>query len=147
MATTTTNTLNSLLRGEISATETYNQALEKFAGQPGEADLRRARDDHREAANSLRRHVHMHGGQPDTDSGWWGTWAKLVEGTAKVFGQTAALKALKEGEEHGIKEYQEALKDGDLAADCRDLIRAELLPQCQAHIQALDRLMSAQSGS
>ena len=33
---TNTDTLNSLLRGEISAAETYNQALEKFAGEPEE---------------------------------------------------------------------------------------------------------------
>jgi len=108
----TTDTLNCLLRGEISATETYNQALEKFAGQPQEGELRGIRDEHRTAANTLRQHVHTHGGDPSTDSGWWGAWAKLVEGTAKAFGHTAALKALKEGEEHGLKEYREALIDG-----------------------------------
>jgi uncharacterized protein (TIGR02284 family) len=143
MTTATTNALNSLLRGEISATETYNQALEKFQGQPGEAQVRQLRDEHREAANALRQHVHHHGGDPSTDSGWWGAWAKFVEGTAKVFGNTAALKALKEGEEHGVKEYEEAL-EADLPADCRALIRDYLLPRCQAHIPVLDRLMSAQ---
>lgn len=138
--------LNSLLRGEISATETYNQALEKFAGRPAEAELRRLRDEHRTAANDLRRHVHEHAGDPSTGSGAWGAWAKFVEGTAKVFGETAALKALKEGEEHGIKSYQDALEDDDLSADCKALIRTHLLPQTQAHVPVLDRLMSA-SGS
>jgi uncharacterized protein (TIGR02284 family) len=144
---TITDALNSLLRGEISATETYNQALEKFSGKPEEEELRRMRDDHREAANALRVHVREHGGEPSTGSGWWGTWAKLVEGAAKLFGKTAALKALKEGEEHGIKEYQEALGDGSLAADCEGLIRSRLLPECQAHVQALDRLMGGQAAS
>lgn len=143
MATSNPDALNSLLRGEISATETYNQALEKFSGEPGEAQLRRIRDEHREAANVLRQHVRQHGGEPDTDSGWWGTWATLVEGTAKLFGQTAALKALKEGEEHGIKEYREALEDKNLSSDCQVLIRTQLLPHCQSHIAELDRLMSA----
>lgn len=147
MATTNTDALNSLLRGEISATETYNQALEKFAGQPQEGELRGIRDEHRTAANTLRQHVHQHGGDPSTDSGWWGTWAKMVEGTAKVFGETAALKALKEGEEHGLKEYREALNDSGLAPDCHALIRTQLIPQCQAHITALDRLMSEPSRS
>jgi len=143
MATTDIDTLGSLHRGEIAATETYNQALEKFAGQPEEAELRGIRDEHRETANTLRQHVRHHGGTPDTGSGWWGGWAKFVEGTAKVFGKSAALKALKEGEEHGIKEYQAALADKDMAADCQSLIRSQLLPRCQAHVQVLDRLMSS----
>lgn len=142
---THTDTLNSLLRGEISATETYNQAMEKFSGQREEAELRRIRDEHRTAANTLRQHVHDKGGQPDTDSGLWGTWASFVQGTAKVFGETAALKALKEGEEHGIKEYRDALQDQHLPADCQSLIRTQLLPQCQQHIAELDRMMSAPS--
>jgi hypothetical protein len=145
--TTDTDALNSLLRGEISATETYNQALEKFSGQAEEAELRRMRDDHREAANALRVHVREHGGEPSTGSGWWGTWAKLVEGAAKLFGKAAALKALKEGEEHGVNEYEEALGGGGLAADCEGLIRSRLLPGCQSHIQALDRLMAAKGAS
>jgi hypothetical protein len=146
MAATQIDTLNSLLRGEISATETYNQALEKFSGRPEEAELRGLRDEHRTAANTLRQHVHHHTGDPDTGSGLWGTWAKLVEGTAKLFGDAAALKALKEGEEHGINSYRSALDD-DLPADCKTLIRTQLLPQSQAHVAALDRLMSGRSGS
>src|SRR4051794_37505552 len=142
MATTRIDSLNSLLRGEISATETYNQALEKFAGKPQETELRRLRDEHRTTANMLRQHVHGHGGEPDTDSGWWGSWAKTVEGTAKVFGETAALKALKEGEEHGVSQYKDALDDRDLSADCKTLIRSQLLPQTQAHVSAIDRLMN-----
>ena len=144
MATTRTATLNALLRGEISATETYNQALEKFTGQSEEAEVRRLRDEHREAANTLRKHVREHGGEPSTGSGWWGAWAKFVEGAAQVFGKAAALKALKEGEEHGINNYREALEDDDVAADCKALIRGQLLPRCEAHVPALDRLMEAQ---
>lgn len=147
MAATATDTLNSLLRGEISATETYNQALEKFAGQPEEAEVRRLRDEHRTTANTLRQHVHKHADEPATGSGLWGSWAKFIEGTAKIFGKTAALKALKEGEEHGIEQYKDASNDNDLAADCKNLIRSQLLPQAQAHIPVLDRLMSAQSNS
>src|SRR5436305_622331 len=100
MATTatSTDTLNSLLRGELSATETYQQALAKVGTEPGAAELRQIHDEHREAANTLRIHVHQHDGKPDQGSGAWGAFAKAVEGTAKVFGNTAALKALKEGE-------------------------------------------------
>jgi uncharacterized protein (TIGR02284 family) len=139
------DTLNSLLRGELAATETYQQALAKVGDSgPGSAELRQIHVEHREAANTLREHVRKHGGTPDHGSGAWGVFAKAVEGTAKLFGNAAALKALKEGEERGIKDYENALNDATLPADCQTLIRTQLLPQTQSHIPVLDRLMSAQ---
>jgi len=135
-------TLNSLLRGELAATETYQQAMEKLKDDPAIGELRTIHVDHRETANTLRQHVHGCGGKPDQGSGAWGTWAKLVEGAAKLFGKTAALKALKEGEEHGVKDYEKALQDGSLPAECQSLIRAQLLPQTRSHITTLDRLMA-----
>jgi uncharacterized protein (TIGR02284 family) len=136
--------LNELLRGELSATETYQQAMAKVGNELGAAGLRQLRDDHRTAANALRQHIHEHGGQPDQDSGAWGYFAKAVEGSAKVFGNAAAMKALKEGEEHGVKLYEDALEDASLPEECKALIRSKLLPQTRAHIATLDRLMSRQ---
>src|SRR5262245_59189846 len=79
------NTLNSLLRGELAATETYQQALAKLKDDPEASNLRQIHIDHRASANTLRQHVHGCGGEPDHGSGAWGTWAKFVEGTAKLF--------------------------------------------------------------
>lgn len=135
--------LNSLLRGELAATETYQQAIAKFDGTPHIGSLRRIHAEHREAANTLRQHIHDVGGDPDQGSGAWGTWAKLIEGTAKIFGATAALKALKEGEEQGISDYNDALNEAGLPAKCKTLIRGQLLPQTREHIETLDRLMAA----
>ena len=143
MATTqnVSDTLNSLLRGELSATETYQQALAKYGQEPGADALREIHREHREAANTLRQHVHQHGGTPDQDSGAWGAFAKAVAGTAKLFGNAAVVRALKEGEEHGIQSYESALKDTGLPPECRQLIRDTLLPQTRAHIPTLERLM------
>src|SRR5262249_46831969 len=140
MTDKTMDALNELLRGELAATETYQQAMAKVGNEPGAAELRRIHDEHRTAANTLRQHVHHHAGKPDQGSGAWGSFAKAVEGAAKLFGNTAALKALKEGEEQGVKDYEAALKGG-LPADCQELIRNQFLPQTRAHIQVLDRLM------
>jgi uncharacterized protein (TIGR02284 family) len=139
-----TDALNSLLRGELSAVETYQQALAKVSNEPGALDLRRIEAEHREAVNLLRQHILDQGGQPDASSGAWGAWAKAVTGTAKVFGNGAALKTLKEGEEHGIKSYEDALKDNHLDAECRMLIESTLLPQTRAHVPVLDQLIEAQ---
>src|SRR5207249_3419921 len=91
MAQTLTDTLNSLLRGELAATETYQQAMAKVHDEPGAADLRRIHLEHREAANTLRQHVRRHGGEPDHGSGAWGYFAKAFEGSAKLLGNAAAL--------------------------------------------------------
>ncbi len=145
MATTdsTVDILNRLLRGELAATETYQQALAKVGDEPGGAELRRMESDHRDAANVLRQHIIQRSGQPDSSSGVWGMWAQAVTGTAKLFGNTAALKALKEGEEHGIKEYEDALEDKDLDQECKTLIRSTLLPRQRAHLAVLDRLIES----
>jgi uncharacterized protein (TIGR02284 family) len=138
-----TDTLNRLLRGELAATETYQQALAKVGNESGAQELRQIHHEHRDAANTLRQHVHEHGGKPDQGSGAWGGFAKSVEGAAKLFGNASALKALKEGEEHGIKDYEAALGEKDLPEDCKSLIRSTLLPRCRGHIPVLDRLMGA----
>lgn len=146
MQTTTTaagtDTLNSLLRGEMSAIETYRQALEKLGKETGTEQLRSMQRDHRDAADGLWHHVGRQGEKPAEGSGAWGAFAKAVEGTAKVFGNAAALKALKEGEEHGLKQYQDALADKDVAADLKAHLRGFAARQ-QQHIATLDGLISA----
>jgi uncharacterized protein (TIGR02284 family) len=139
------DSLNSLLRGEISAIETYQQALAKLDDTKNAPELRRIHDEHIEAANVLRQHIHQHGGHPEKGSGAWGAFAKAVEGTAKLFGNAAAMKALKEGEEQGVSDYESAISDTSLPADCRQLIQSKLLPQTRAHIPALDGLMARQA--
>ena len=135
--------LNSLLRGEISAKETYAQAIAKL-GVEGRSEvevLRQIAREHEGAVERLRDAVRRAGGVPDESSGVWGTFAKSVEGTAKAFGDAAALKALKEGEEHGLKDYDAALDRVDPAT--REIIAADLIPAQQRHIQVLDSLLEA----
>lgn len=142
MARTATSTLNSLLRGEISAMETYQQALTKLRGTKGEPDLRRIHEEHCDAASTLREQVRNQGANPDATSGVWGAFAKTVEGAAKVFGTGTALRALKEGEEIGIRAYERALKEENLPSESGALIASALLPQSKEHLPVLDRLMA-----
>ena len=139
-----TEGLNRLIRGELSAIETYRQALDKMKDAPEATELHSIMVEHRTAVQQLREKVLQHGGHPSDSSGPWGTWAKLVEGAAQLFGNAAALKALKEGEEHGIKDYESALNEKDLPEECKSLIRSTLLPRCRAHLPVLDRLIAAQ---
>ncbi|RYD24317.1 MAG: DUF2383 domain-containing protein [Verrucomicrobiaceae bacterium] len=132
--------LNTLLRGEISAVETYTQAIEKFTGSQEAGTLQSLKAEHQESAAILRQHVTQAGGTPDSGSGAWGTFAQAVEGTAKLLGESAALKALVEGEQHGIKEYESALENEDVSLEAKDSIRDSLLPSLFDHIASLESL-------
>ena len=132
---------NQLLRGELSAIETYNQAIDKFKDSPTEIEvLEQILVDHEDSAELLRDHLVEMGAVPDTDSGAWGAFAKAVEGTATLLGESAALMALKEGEEHGIREYEDALADADVMEEAKETIREELLPRLVSHIPLLEAL-------
>jgi bacterioferritin (cytochrome b1) len=140
------NDLNSCIRSELAAVETYRQALDKEREHHGQKPAFRQLDDmrreHEEAAERWRAIVPQLGGTPTSDSGAWGTWSKTVMGTAKLFGDKAALKALKEGEESGLKEYRAFADDQDAPHDVKSLA-AELARRREAHIGILDRLIEA----
>ncbi|MFA5923518.1 MAG: DUF2383 domain-containing protein [Methylococcaceae bacterium] len=136
-------TLEKLLKDELSATETYQQALAKLREDAalGEAeDLISIYEDHKVAVSSLHAQIRQLGGTPAEDSGAWGTWAKIVLGGANILGKDAVLKALQEGEKSGAEDYKDALQDTKLSSDVRSLIETKLLPAQQAHIRTLDRL-------
>ncbi len=134
--------LNKCLRSELSAIETYQQALEKNRARYGQDEnferLAQILNEHREAAARLRTIIEHQGGTPSTDAGAWGAWSKTVMGAAKLFGDKAALKALKAGEESGLKEYQRIAQDA--GASTENVVSAFIGRQ-QAHIQNLDRLI------
>ena len=104
-------TLNKFLKDELSATETYQQALDKLrddAGLGESKDLRPIYEDHKEAVSSLQALISRLGGTPCENSGAWGTWAKIVQGSANLLGKEAALKSLQGGEQSGADAYAEA---------------------------------------
>ena len=137
--------MNKLLRGELSAIETYQQALEKeradFEQETAFQQLSSILRDHQQAAVQLRTEIQRVGGTPVDDPGAWGTWSKIVMATAKLFGDKAALKALKEGEESGLKDCEDMLQGGTVPSEVQPLI-ANLAAQQQAHIRVLDELLA-----
>ncbi|QDU30487.1 hypothetical protein ETAA8_56270 [Anatilimnocola aggregata] len=147
MATPHLDTLNGLLRGELAATETYQQALRKVDSEHGALQLAQIRDEHSEAVSLLRKQIREFGGDPETSSGSWGTFAKAIESTAQLFGNGPALTALKQGEETGLSTYESAVQSHELPALTQSLINGVLLPQTRAHIATLERLQSLQHAS
>jgi len=141
----TVRQLNSLLRGEISAAETYRMAIDKVADTDASGAnaglLREIQEEHGRAAQEIRDLIQELGGEASDSSGAWGAWAKTVQGTMNLFGDASSLKALKEGEEHGLKDYQESLDGVDPSS--KQLINNQLIPAQQRHINLLDQLINA----
>ena len=137
--------MNKLLKSELSAIETYQQALEKKDTDPAHVTaidaLSRILADHRRAASRIEAEIRQKGGEPVHSSGAWGTWSTIVMGTAQLFGDKATLKALKEGEQSGLKEYEDFLGDTGIPQDQKTLI-SDLVAIQRRHVQTLDGLMS-----
>ena len=141
-------TLEKLLKNELSATETYQQVLDKLRVDVAlsEAEnLMPIYEDHKAAVSSLQALTTRLGGTPTEVSGAWGDWAKLMLDGANLLGNEVILKALHEGETIGDKDYKEALLDTELPPDIRSLIETKLLLAQQAHISTLDRLLIAET--
>jgi bacterioferritin (cytochrome b1) len=136
--------LNRLLRDELSATETYRKALDKIRDEYGNdaryQQLAQMLTDHEQAATQLRAMIRQMGGSAANDSGAWGAWSNTVMGAARLLGDKAALKALKEGEESGLKDYS-SLQDRT-SPEMRDVF-ASIISREQQHVQQLDRLIEA----
>jgi len=136
--------LNSFLRGELAAAETYRMAIEKMskdhtADEVESLDI--VQEDHARAARLLADRIHCLNGMPSESAGIWGAWTKFTMGTARLFGDLTALKSLEEGEEHGLKEYHAGLDQLD--HESLELVQNKLIPAQSQHIQLLDSLISA----
>jgi len=138
MATQPVEQLNSFLRGEISAVETYRQALSKVNDARARTELEQCHVSHQQRVDRLKRRITEMGGEPAQSSGPWGAFAKAAEGSATAFGEKAAIDVLEEGEDHGLKDYQKSL--GDLDAASRAFVEQELLPAQQQTHRALSTL-------
>lgn len=137
-----TQTLRKLLRGEIAAVETYEDALRgRPATEPGVGTLERITRDHVEAVEILQAHLEAEGEEPDSGSGRWGAYARFLQRVGEQVGEDMGLKALKEGEVHGLDEYRTALGHDDLPQELRRIIEERLLPRQQEHVQTLDMIL------
>ena len=74
-------------------------------------ELRAIQSEHLEAVFRLKEYVEDCGAEAKSGSGTWGAFAKAFVGTAGLLGDRSVLMALKEGEEYGLRQYQEIEAD------------------------------------
>ena len=133
--------LNSLLRGEIAAVETYRQAIPSVSVAVAKSELVACEKSHQQRVDQLKNRIATLGGKPAAGSGAWGSFAKLIEGGAKLIGVRAAIAALEEWEDRGMADYQRDLSDLDF--DSRKLVEDELRPAQERTHRAMSALKAA----
>ena len=104
-----TDTLDALLRGEISAAETYDLAISKFEGHAVLEELRRIRDEHHAAMSMFWR---PRPGERRRTRRFIRCVGHLRHGSHRHkarIGNEIGSRALQQGEEHGISAYQKAV--------------------------------------
>ncbi|HEY1188828.1 MAG TPA: DUF2383 domain-containing protein [Gemmata sp.] len=139
--TGTTEALNGLLQTAQAAVETYTHAIGLFDDAMVIGELQKIRDDHRRAERELRELVVRLNGLPANGSGLWVALSAAGALGTKALGCATLLAALRQGEEHALGAYEEALGHEDIHPDCHRLIGGDLLPASRKHIDELNRLL------
>lgn len=135
--------LNKILRGEISAVEAYEQVIPTFQNKADRDRLTEIRDEHDRIVEKLKVLVEHTRFAPEEASGPWGTVVTTIVGAAKLVSNTISLVTLMEGEEHGLRLYNEALSL-NLSFDERDVIAIEIMPLLKKHIATLEHMVKHQ---
>jgi hypothetical protein len=123
----TVEELNALLRDELMAIETYQQALEGRSAFSGKSELSRCQQSHENRAEVLREQIELLGGTPVGSSGLQGVIARVIEGGAVAIGEGAAIRALEEWEDKGLKDY--VARSERLDPPVRYVVTSRLLPE------------------
>ncbi len=118
--------LNQLLRGELSALETYDECIERLDNAQVVSELKELRRSHELRTEQLHHHIKLMGGEPEESSGAWGLIARALETGATMFGSKAALEILERGELHGVREYHDVT---DLEPETMKFIVDHLRPE------------------
>jgi demethoxyubiquinone hydroxylase (CLK1/Coq7/Cat5 family) len=135
-------TLNSFLRGEIAAVETYHRALATLERRDNAEELCACLASHERRVAMLRQRILEVGGQPAESSGAWGAFDRLFDAGPAVSGDDAAIAVLEEGEDRGLKQYLDDV--GKLDHDDRRLVAKEILPeQVRTHDSVSDLRLRA----
>lgn len=133
--------LDDLIRGEMAAVKAYDQVISKIKDEAEAKKLKMIKESHVTAIEKLKSYGSKDVQEDTKSAGAWGTFAKVYTGGASLLGDKTALKALKQGEEHGVREYKEALNDDSIKPELKEVIRTQFLPKQEEHIKTLNTFM------
>lgn len=134
-----------LLGVEMSASETYTEALDYFHCDPEQSLLLAIRAGHDENVDCLGDHLVAMGKEIRPEAESRNFFSKAVEGVSSTFGESATLLALEAGETGALKECRAVLADPLAPDGLKEDLRQRLIPRLQRHVEELERLRSAQA--
>lgn len=133
--------MDDLIRGEMAAVKSYTTVLKDIKDAKERTKLEAIKKDHENAVSKLKSFSPADVLEDTKTAGAWGTFATAWTGGAKLMGNEAALKALTQGEEHGISEYKEALADDNIKTELKQMIKTQFLPKQEEHLKTIKELM------
>lgn len=137
---------NRLLRGELSAVQTYEMAIRRHPGVAAAFQLDHIANEHRRSVRLLKVVVREMGGKPVTDSGLRGLFANSVQMAVRFPGARSMVESLRQCEEQRRNDYEEALDAAGVRESFKTLIRIDLLTSVEDHLTGLERLPAAKVG-
>ncbi len=133
--------LASFCRGELSAVETYRQAMRVTQQSWVLTQLRANLASHEERARLLQQRILELGGDAPDTSGPWGAFATAVQGVASAINERAALSILEEGERHGLADYRADL--GKVDGESLRMLENRIIPQQSQTHDSLHRIVES----
>ncbi len=134
--------LNSLLQGQLAASEACRTALAAGARFAFENvhELHRIESSHRQMAAELREEIVRLRGRPAEAACAWRAFTEASVESASLFGARTALEVLLESEQHELEEMEEALVS--VSPETRRLLEEKLVPREMRHVQALGDVLA-----
>ncbi len=118
--------LNTLLRDELAAVETYDEALRGCASS-GEDALSRCRRSHETRVAILHEKILALGGRPTTGIGIAEPWRARLELGRGAFSDDVAMRALERGEDSVLHDYRAGMATAP--PEVRSFIQRALMPE------------------
>ncbi|MFZ4715281.1 MAG: DUF2383 domain-containing protein [Bacteriovoracaceae bacterium] len=141
LITNAKSTNNDLIQEEMAAVQNYKQVIEKVKDHSELSQLRLIQQNHSMAVEILRKYVTFETNLKTKTAGVWGAFTKAYTGSAKLFGNSSAMRALRQVEIHGLEEYREYLKNEKVDPKLKADIRNKLIPMQELHIKTISRFI------
>lgn len=132
--------IDELIRGELAAVISIDSIIDKVKAEE-RRHLESIRKDHVSAVDKLKMFAHSDFVEEAESPGPWGAFTSAVTKGASIFGDRIALEALKLGEEHGINEYREVIRDDAMNPELRRVIESELIPNQEKHLALINQFL------
>ncbi|MCI0572107.1 MAG: PA2169 family four-helix-bundle protein [Myxococcaceae bacterium] len=127
-------TLNTFLRTEANAVETYRRALNAVRNDLARRTLEDCQHDHEARMEALRQRIAKLGGEPA--NGGAEPWGPLAH--AASADELTAIAALEQGEDRELHDYERDV--ASIHGEARRFVRMELLPRQKRTHERVSRL-------